>query len=83
MIEVDVGLLSLILIIVGILAGICNAVAGLASLVAYPSLLALGLPPIMANVTNTVALIFSGVGATISSQKELRGAHKELLTFLP
>lgn len=83
MIEVDVGLLGLILIIVGILAGICNAVAGLASLVAYPSLLALGLPPIMANVTNTVALIFSGVGATISSQKELRGAHKELLTFLP
>lgn len=71
------------LIIVGILAGICNAVAGLASLVAYPALLALGLPPIAANVTDTVALIFSGVGATLSSQKELRGAHKELLTFLP
>ncbi|WP_125606153.1 sulfite exporter TauE/SafE family protein [Lapidilactobacillus bayanensis] len=76
-------MLGFILIIVGVLAGICNAVAGLASLVAYPALLALGLPPIAANVTDTVALIFSGIGATVSSQKELRGAHHELWTFLP
>ncbi|KRN28764.1 hypothetical protein IV38_GL000969 [Lactobacillus selangorensis] len=76
-------MLWIILIIVGILAGICNAVAGLASLVAYPALLVLGLPPIAANVTDTVALIFSGVGATLSSQRELHGSHKELWTFLP
>lgn len=77
--------LIIILIVVGILAGITNAVAGLASLVAYPALLALGLPPISANVTDTVALIFSGIGATVSSQKELRNSesHRELWTFMP
>ena len=50
----------------GILAGIVSVVASLASLVSYPALLALGLPPVSANVTNTVALMFTGLGATIA-----------------
>ncbi|PWG00403.1 sulfite exporter TauE/SafE family protein [Levilactobacillus bambusae] len=73
------------LIIVGILAGLCQTVAGLASLVSYPALLALGLPPITANVTNTVSLVFSGVSSTLSSQRELRTptAKRELFSILP
>ena len=42
----------LLLLGIGILSGIISAAAGLASLVSYPSLLALGLPPVMANVTS-------------------------------
>ena len=40
------------LVIVGVLAGIVSAAAGLASLISYPALLMMGLPPVMANVTS-------------------------------
>ena len=62
---------------VGVLAGIVSTVASLASVVSYPALLALGLPPVSANVTNTVALMFTGAGAAVGSRPELAGqAHR-------
>jgi uncharacterized protein len=67
----------------GILAGITSSVAGLASLVSYPALLAVGIPPVFANVTNTAALIFTGVGSGVSSRRELRGHGREFLRLLP
>jgi hypothetical protein len=48
-------------------------VASLASVVSYPALLALGLPPVSANVTNTVALMFTAAGAVGGSRPELAG----------
>ncbi|WP_343031853.1 sulfite exporter TauE/SafE family protein [Secundilactobacillus folii] len=66
----------------GVVAGLLASTAGLASLVSYPALLAVGLPPVIANVTNTTALIFSGVGATVSSLKELRGHFHQLVMFV-
>src|SRR5215470_3662472 len=57
----------------GFLAGLCGAVAGLASLVSYPALLAAGLDPLVANVTNTVALVLAGLGSAAASRPELRG----------
>ena len=63
----------LLLIGVGVLAGIVSTVASLASVVSYPALLALGLPPLSANVTNTVALLFTGAGAAAGSRPELAG----------
>lgn len=50
----------LLMIGIGILAGIISAAAGLASLVTYPSLLAMGLPPVTANVTSAFSTIASG-----------------------
>lgn len=67
----------------GILAGIVGSVAGLASLVSYPALLAVGIPPVFANVTNTAALVFSAVGSGTSSRRELRGHGRDLLGLLP
>jgi uncharacterized protein len=66
------GVDALLLVIAGVGAGLIGSVAGLASLVSYPALLAAGLPPISANVTNTVALVFGGVGSTLTSRPELR-----------
>jgi uncharacterized membrane protein YfcA len=57
----------------GVLAGLVSVVASLASLVSYPVLLALGLPPLSANMTNTVALVFTGAGAAAGSRPELAG----------
>src|SRR5262249_27810092 len=63
----------LVLIGAGTLAGVASTVAALASLVSYPALLALGLPPVSANVTNTVALVFTGAGAAARARPELAG----------
>lgn len=63
----------LLLLGAGVLAGVVSTVVSLASVVSYPALLAVGLPPLAANVTNTVALVFTGVGAAAGSQPELAG----------
>jgi uncharacterized protein len=57
----------------GVVAGVISTVVGLASVVSYPALLAIGLPPLAANMTNTVALLFTGVGAAAGSRPELAG----------
>ena len=62
----------------GVLAGIVSVVASLASLVSYPALLAIGLPPLAANVTNTTALVFVGFGSAAGSQPELAGQGPRL-----
>ncbi len=77
------GELVIILVVVGIVAGIVSTAAGLASLVSYPVLLALGLPPVTANVTNTVGLAFTSFGAVPASRKELRGHGRELRALIP
>jgi uncharacterized membrane protein YfcA len=62
-----------LLVLAGVAAGLAGAVTGLASVISYPALLAAGLSPVVANVTNTVALVFSGVGSTLGARPELRG----------
>ena len=63
----------LLLVAAGVGAGLSGSVAGLASLVSYPALLATGLPPVEANVTNTVALTSSTAGSMLGSRVELQG----------
>jgi len=64
---------ALILFAGGILTGVAGAGAGMASLISYPVLLAAGLPPLVANVTNSVALTLTTAGAMAGSRPELRG----------
>jgi uncharacterized membrane protein YfcA len=64
---------ALWLIFAGLGGGLSGSVAGLASVVSYPSLLAVGLSPVSANVSNTVALVFSGLGSVSGSRPELAG----------
>jgi uncharacterized membrane protein YfcA len=62
----------------GLGGGFIGSVAGLASLVSYPALLAAGLPPVTANVTNTIALVFSTTGSVLGSRPELTGRRAYL-----
>jgi uncharacterized protein len=74
---------ALWLVLAGVGAGLTGSVAGLASLVSYPALLAAGLPPVVANMTNTVAL-FGITGGTIAgSQPELRGQGDRVRLLVP
>jgi uncharacterized protein len=67
-----------LLLVAGVLAGVAGSVAGLASLVSYPALLAVGLPALTANVTNTVSLVMYTVGASALSRRELVGQSGRL-----
>jgi uncharacterized protein len=67
----------------GILGGLTGSIAGLASVATYPALLLVGLPPVTANVTNTVALVFNGVGSIWGSRPELAGQTRALLRIVP
>ncbi|MGI8491525.1 MAG: sulfite exporter TauE/SafE family protein [Acidimicrobiales bacterium] len=62
-----------LLVAAGVGGGLAGSIAGLASLVSYPALLATGLSPLPANVTNTVALVFSSIGSVHGSRPELLG----------
>ncbi|SEH87840.1 hypothetical protein SAMN04489835_5197 [Mycolicibacterium rutilum] len=67
----------------GVLGGLTGSIAGLASVATYPALLLAGLPPVTANVTNTVALVFNGIGSVLGSRPELRGQGRWILRTLP
>lgn len=71
------------LFLAGVGAGTVGSTAGLASLVSYPALLLIGLPPVTANVTNSVSLIGSTIGSVSGSRFELRGLARPVLLGLP
>jgi uncharacterized protein len=71
------------LAVAGVAAGILGTAGGITSLIAYPALLAVGIPPFAANVTNSVALLGSGLGSTLGSRPELRGHGTTLRRWAP
>lgn len=71
------------LAIAAVAAGLINALAGGGSLITFPTLMAVGIPPVMANVTNTVALCPGYLGATLAQKKDLHGQQKRIQLLLP
>ncbi len=69
------------LLLGGVAGGLLSSVASMASLASYPVLLAVGIPPVFANVTNDAALIWTSIGSTVSSTKELKGHWKQVLFY--
>src|ERR1700753_394484 len=65
----------------GIGGGIAGTMASVASIVSYPALLALGLPPLAANVTNTVSLVFCVPGNMLAARAELVGQRPRILRY--
>lgn len=70
---------AFVLLAAGMLGGVVSTVAGVASVVSYPVLLALGLPPLTANVTNTMALASTGAGSVLGSRPELAGQRARVV----
>jgi uncharacterized protein len=64
-------------------AGGVNALAGGGTLITFPTLTAVGIPAVAANVTNTVALCPGYLGATLAQSKDLQGQKKRLWFVLP
>jgi uncharacterized membrane protein YfcA len=73
-------------ILVGIAAvgaGFVNALAGGGTLITFPTLIAMGIPPVAANMTNTVALLPGYLGGTLAQRKDLGGQRMRLYLFIP
>lgn len=64
---------ALLLVAAGLTAGVMNAVVGAGTLVTFPTLLLLGYPPVLANVSNTVGLVPGAAMATVGYRATLRG----------
>ena len=64
----------------GVVAGAVNAIVGSGSLVTFPTLLAVGYSPVVANVSNTVGLVFGGISGALglparAARAAAAGAH--------
>ena len=57
----------------GVAAGAVNAVVGSGTLITFPVLLATGLPPVTATVSNALGLVPGSVSGAIGYRGELRG----------
>jgi uncharacterized membrane protein YfcA len=69
----------LALLAAGAAAGLINTVVGSGTLVTFPTLLALGVPPVTANVSNTIGLVPGSVSGALATRDELGGQRIRLL----
>ncbi|HXW87419.1 MAG TPA: sulfite exporter TauE/SafE family protein [Streptosporangiaceae bacterium] len=63
----------------GVAAGAVNAVVGSGSLITFPTLLAFGYPPVVANVSNNVGLVSGNVSGAVGYRRELAGQRPRLI----
>ena len=76
------ALTLLVVLVAGIGAGFLGYAVGASSLVSYPAMLALGIPPVVANATNTVGVIGTGIGGVLGARAELRGQRLRVITYV-
>lgn len=69
---------ALAVLAAGVGAGALNTVVGSGSLLTFPTLLAIGLPPVTANVSNTIGLVPGGISGTVGYRRELAGQRPRL-----
>jgi hypothetical protein len=62
----------------GLAAGTINVIVGSGSLITFPTLLALGYPPVLANVSNNVGLVPGSASAVVAYRRELEGQRTRL-----
>jgi uncharacterized membrane protein YfcA len=69
---------ALAILATGTAAGAVNAVVGSGSLITFPTLLAFGFPPVVANVSNNVGLVPGNVSSGFGYRRELAGQRRRL-----
>ena len=72
---------ALAIVGVGLVAGTVNTIVGSGSLITFPTLLAFGFSPIVANVSNTVGLAPGSLSGAIAYRRELHGQRPRLLVL--
>ncbi len=72
---------ALAIVGVGLAAGTINTIVGSGSLITFPTLLAFGFSPIVANVSNTVGLAPGSLSGAVAYRRELEGQRPRLLVL--
>ncbi len=67
--------------VAAVLGGMVNSIAGGGTLLTFPALVGLGVPPIIANATSTVALWPGAVSSMVGYRGRLQGLHRWALVF--
>lgn len=73
----------ILLFLAAIGAGFVNALAGGGSILTFPVLVAVGVPPVTANITNTIALCPGYFGGVIAQRKDVANQEGRMLALLP
>ncbi|MFY9151259.1 MAG: sulfite exporter TauE/SafE family protein [Prolixibacteraceae bacterium] len=74
---------ELLIFLAALVAGFINAIAGGGTLITFPALLYLGFTPVVANVTNTMALVPGTIGGMWGQRNDFRSQYSRLLKLLP
>jgi uncharacterized membrane protein YfcA len=73
----------LIILVAGTAAGTINTVVGSGSLITFPTLVALGYPPLLANVSNNIGLVPGSLSGVHGYRRELVGQRDRLRRLVP
>jgi uncharacterized protein len=73
----------MLIVLAGLAAGAINAVVGSGTLITFPTLVAMGYPPVTSTMSNAVGLVAGNVSGTLGYRRELRGQRERLLWQLP
>ncbi|MFN8483748.1 MAG: sulfite exporter TauE/SafE family protein [Anaerolineae bacterium] len=80
----DLSLLNLLVLgLAAVGAGAVNAIAGGGTLITFPTMVAMGVPPLNANVTNTVSLFPGYLGGTMAQRADLAGQRRRVRLLAP
>lgn len=74
---------AIVILIAGIGAGTINTIVGSGSLITFPTLIALGYPPLLANVSNNIGLVPGSLSGSYGYRRELAGQAGRLRKLLP
>ena len=70
---------AVLIALAGVAAGTINTVVGSGTLITFPTLLAFGVPPVTANVSNTVGLVPGSMSGVVGYRRELAGQRSRVL----
>ena len=74
---------ALLVVLAGIGAGTINTIVGSGTLITFPTLLLLGVPPVTANISNNIGLVPGSLTGSIGYRRELVGAGPDLRRLVP
>jgi uncharacterized protein len=74
---------AILILLAGVGAGAINAIVGSGTLITFPTLVAMGYPPVTATMSNAVGLVAGSVSGTWGYRRELRGQWNRLRWQIP
>ena len=74
---------AILIVLAGVGAGAINAIVGSGTLITFPTLVAMGYPPVTSTMSNAVGLVAGNVSSTWGYRRELRGQWDRLRWQIP